>query len=279
MNHSLTLAVSALLTSSLAMAQSPARLDYADVTGGVTFTGSTIVPFVAGHQSALRIAGSPGDLTMLVASILPPQAPVTIQGVDIGVDLGSALVLWNGLVDPNAPVVGAGGLADFPFVVPQFASSFVWHLQALTIGAAGLLLTDSLRLATSDATLLHIASGADTAHPLGVGNGALLSLATPLDWQTFWTLHAPNDPQPVVDFATSFVLARLGGEGRCLGAGITNATLGATGVLQVDTTIVYGCGAPSPFPIPDNRPFDIVVLPAAWANAPIAETLTILVAP
>lgn len=269
-----------LIAANVGLAQAPARLDYADLTAGVTFTSSVAVPFVGGHQAALRIAGVPGDLTLLVASILPPQAPAVIQGIEIGVDLDSAAFLWNGLVDPQAPVVSGNGLAEFPFVVPAFVDSFTLHVQALTIGTGGLLLTDSLRLATSQESLLHVARGADTLHPQGGGSGALLSLATPAAWQAFWTQHAPAGAAlPVVDFATSFVLARLGGEGICFGTGVTGATLDGAGVLQIATLQIHGCGAPRPFPIPSNRPFDLVALPAAWAAAPIVETITLLLAP
>lgn len=268
-----------LFVSTTMLAQLPTRLEFIDQTAGVTLTRPEPIWMLAGHIITIRLYGNPGEQTMLAYSILPPQTTTTFQGVPIGLDVTTMTVVWDGTTNPSAPVIGPAGFLDVGIVAPVVLDIFTYHVQAATFGPTGARLANALQIVPSNEVLFHLERGADTLHPQGA-TGGLVSITSATAWQTFWSLHAPaTSPRPLVDFNTSFLLVRFGGEGLCFSAGINSVDIDLNGVLQVDTTLFFGCGAPRPFPIPTNRPYDIVAVPAVLATAPINETVNTFIAP
>lgn len=272
--HLLTLG--AILAAS-ASAQAPAAtLVLNDDTIGA-FPSGVSTRLVPWHACTLRLFGNPGERTALFLSTTWPPLATTFMGVPVGVDLGNLVVLWNGAVDPSAPVIGPNGVLDLPFTVPEPVpvGDYV-HVQAVRFLAGGQILPSlALDLRWSGEPLATIANGILSLHPLGsTAGGGLVTVIDAPSWAAFWILHAgPGSPAPAVDFGTSFVIARYLGPFPTPGVSvqITDAWLDSAVTLHVYTQ--QGFGGPPPPPIP-SQPFSIVRAPRSILSTQVQEHLS-----
>jgi hypothetical protein len=207
----------------------------------------TLVPL---HLHAVRLSGAPGARTLLgLSTTWPAGAPASVNGIPVGVDLVNLVLVWDGLGGAPAPVIGAGGFVDVPFVVPDNVpiGSLV-HVQALVQVAGGpALITPHLDLRFGGEPLAHLSQTSQSAHPLA-SSGGLLIVGDAPTWNATWALHAPGTTPPAVDFNTSFVVARWFGTYAHpnVWASIDDVFRDAAGTLQVYATQSFGGALPPP---------------------------------
>ena len=268
-----------LPSSGTVAAQPPAALELIDQSLGTSSAGFTQAELIPTHAVVLRITGAPGDATVLFASANQGIPGIFFQGVAIGVDPTTAVAIWNGLVDPTAPVIGPSGVLDIPFVVGEpvpFGTSV--FLQALTFGPGGLLVTNHLQLTFGGEPFTEIASGTTSSHPLASAvGGAVTTVADAVTFGQFWAQHDPATPAPTVDFTTHFVVAYFRGPFTTFmtPASFTRIWRDAGATLQVDATTVIG-GAPLNLP---TQPYTFAEVPLAAFSTTVSVNNTFIFAP
>ena len=265
-------------------AQAPASLELIDLTAGTSTAGGTQGSLVPGHSVMLRVNGAPNTPHLLALSTSPtPPNVLPFQGVPLGIDVTSFLILWDGFTNPAVPPLSPSGQLDVPLVVPDPAplGSNVF-LQALTggLGPGALLITNHLELTFSGEPMTTVQQATFSQHPLAqTSAGGVLAINTQAGWTAFWNQHYPLNPAiPAVDFTTSFLVVAFEGIRYASQPAfrIDAVYLDLLGVLQVHTTETIPGVIGRPVVTTASH---IVSVPLGAYSATLNETRTIVALP
>ncbi len=279
--HSLVSILLATLALLLPPAAATAQtLAFDDLTTGITLGPPYAFPLIPGHLVRVRITGSPGDRTLFALSTSPPSQTLFWNGTPIDVDLATVVVLWDGVTQPTAPVIGPNGVAEVVFALPWNPSvGTLSYAQGAVIPLSGpSLLTNGRALRSSGEPVVPIESGLNSTHPLA-GTGGTLIIQDGPSWGTFFGLHAgPTALPPPVDFLNFIVYARFLGSFPTIGLSVSidEYLVDPAGVLQVYVTQITG--GPPPPPIP-SQPYAFALIPRSAFGGTFVENLRLLALP